>query len=290
MYELANYYEANDKSPEKMFKFHVPIPFDNAFLHQCADPFRTGWAWGQMMWKTISRRASVTELIAKHTVISTIGYKAERQELFCFDDMYMSTRMGFWMQGESNLALFRKEVAQKVGEPSEILSPSWVEPTNDRLAPVLRQPFCPSTPGNVTKENKSSAKIKIFQRSATRNLRRFLNLQSVIDMAQEYTSVPVEVITANETTTLAEQIRSFNSFDILITSHGSHLTNGLFLTNAHSKAVIEVVASKFDAVFFSNYNYAIGLADYMFSTGHMTPGERYALIYLCFSYRILTIY
>lgn len=270
MYELANYYESNDKNPDKMFKYHVPIPFDNAFLHQCADPFRTGWTWGQMMWKTISRRASVTELIAKHTVISTIGYKAERQELFCFDDMYVSVRMGFWMQGESNLALFRKEVAQKVGEPREILEPSYVEPTSDRLSPVFRQQFCPYR-GNITRDNKSSAKIKIFQRSATRNLRRFLNLAEVVTMVQEYTTIPVEIITANETTTLAEQIRSFNSFDILITSHGSHLTNGMFLTNPHAKAIIEVVASKFDAVFFSNYNYAIGLADYVFSTGHATP-------------------
>ena len=270
MYELANYYESNDKNPDNMFKYRVPIPFDNAFLHQCADPFRTGWAWGQMMWKTISRRASVTELIAKHTVISTIGYKAERQELFCFDDMYMSVRMGFWMQGESNLALFRKEVAQKVGEPREILEASYIEPTSNRLSPVFRQPFCPQE-GNVTKDNKSSAKIKVFQRSATRNLRKFLNLAAVVSMIQEFTTVPVEIITANETTTLAEQIKSFNSFDVLITSHGSHLTNGMFLTNPHAKAIIEVVASKFDAVFFSNYNYAIGLADYIFSTGHATP-------------------
>jgi hypothetical protein len=28
----------------------------------------------------------------------------------------MSTRMGFWMQGENNLQLFRKEVAGKVGQ------------------------------------------------------------------------------------------------------------------------------------------------------------------------------
>ena len=59
-------------------------------------------------------------------------------------------------------------------------------------------------------------------------------------MVQEYTTIPVEIITANETTTLAEQIRSFNSFDILITSHGSHLTNGMFLTNPHAKAIIEL--------------------------------------------------
>ena len=42
---------------------------------------------------------------------------------------------------------------------------------------------------------------------------------------------------------------------MLITSHGSHLTNGLFLTNPHTKAVIEVVASKFDAGYHSIYQY-----------------------------------
>lgn len=177
------------------------------------------------------------------------------------------------MQGHENMNMFRKEVAKVVGEPAKVLDPSHVDLPSDRNSPVFRQSFCPQNGMNVSTDNKSSARIKIFQRSATRNLRRFLNLQEVIDVAQSFTSHPVEVITANESSTLADQIRIFDAFDILITSHGSHLTNGLFITAPHNKAIIEVVASKFDAVFFSNYNYAIGLANYIFSTGHTTPGN-----------------
>ena len=51
-------------------------------------------------------------------------------------------------------------------------------------------------------------------------LRRFLNLGEVVQLAQSYSSVPVEIVTVNESTLVAEQIRIFNSFDILITSHG----------------------------------------------------------------------
>lgn len=54
-------------------------------------------------------------------------------------------------------------------------------------------------------------------------LRRFLNLDEVVKLAQAYTSVPVEVITVNETTPVNEQIRIFNTFDVLITSHGRFL-------------------------------------------------------------------
>jgi hypothetical protein len=42
-YELANYYEQYGKDVKKIFKFPMPLPFDNAFMHQCADPFRTGF-------------------------------------------------------------------------------------------------------------------------------------------------------------------------------------------------------------------------------------------------------
>ena len=44
-YELANYYEQYGKDVKKIFKFPMPLPFDNAFMHQCADPFRSGFGY-----------------------------------------------------------------------------------------------------------------------------------------------------------------------------------------------------------------------------------------------------
>ena len=55
-----------------------------------------------------------------------------------------------------------------------------------------------------------------------------------------YTTVPVKVITVNESTSVPEQIRIFNDFDVLITSHGSHLANGIYTTFPETKAVVEI--------------------------------------------------
>jgi hypothetical protein len=103
-------------------------------------------------------------------------------------------------------------------------------------------------------------------------LRKFTNLDDVVKLAQEYTTVPVEVVTVNESTTVQEQIRLFNSFDVLITSHGSHLANGLFTMFPETKGVVEVVSFVFDSVFNGNYNHWLGFADYIMSSGHLTPG------------------
>ncbi len=87
---------------------------------------------------------------------------------------------------------------------------------------------------NITK-----ARIKIFQRSATVMLRKFVNLGEVIKLAQEYTTLPVEVITANATTSVQEQIDMFNNYDVLITAHGSHLANGLFTMHPETKVCMK---------------------------------------------------
>ena len=280
MYEMALYNELNQGNMAVMFKHPVSMPFNYLFMHQCANPTMSGWKWGSRVWETVMDRADKANVFVKNTTkIIDVGYKADRGEMYCFDDVYTSIRMGWWMHGTANQIAFRKDLALRVGEPEESLRPGFAEELIDRNAPVFRQAYCPPAIDGIRTNQasimstgvKSTARIKIFQRSNTRNLRKFINLRDVVDLVQTYTSIPVEVVTANESTSMAEQIRMFNSFDILITSHGSHLTNGLFTIHPHNKAVIEVVASKFDAVFYSNYNYALGFADYIFSTGHLTP-------------------
>lgn len=121
---------------------------------------------------------------------------------------------------------------------------------------------------------RSNARIRIFQRSATHSLRRFINEAEVIKLAQTYTIKNVEVVSVNASTSIADQIRLFNDFDVLITPHGSHLANGLFTVRPHTKAVIEVVPFAFDRVFYANYVPNIGFAHYILSTGHLTPPQR----------------
>ena len=91
-----------------------------------------------------------------------------------------------------------------------------------------RQSYCLS-------DGKSAARIKIFQRSATNSLRKFININEVVRLAQDYTTERVEIVSVNASTSIAEQIRFFNEFDLLITPHGSHLANGIFTVRPQNK-------------------------------------------------------
>jgi hypothetical protein len=163
----------------------------------------------------------------------------------------------------------RKIAAAKVGEPASVLTkPETIAETQ----PLTSRPgYCGASDKRKIKTN---ARILIFQRTATSNLRKFLNLPDVINLAQSFTTIPVQVLTVNSSTTVEDQIRAFNSFDLLITPHGSHLANGIFTASPSSKGIIEVVPFAFDRVFYSNFNAHLGFGHYILSTGHLTPKQK----------------
>ena len=84
---------------------------------------------------------------------------------------------------------------------------------------------------------KSDARIKVFQRSATNSLRKFINIEQVVHLAEDYTTRRIEVVSVNASTSIAEQIRFFNEFDLLVTPHGSHLANGIFTVRPQHKVL-----------------------------------------------------
>ena len=72
-------------------------------LHQCANPSLTKWIWGQNMWDIIKDRSDKANMTDHVTSYDTVGFHplqeipADRIE--CFEDLYLSARMGLWMQG-----------------------------------------------------------------------------------------------------------------------------------------------------------------------------------------------
>ena len=174
--------------------------------------------------------------------------------------------------------MFRKEAARLIGEPKAALESSEV----DTGGVLMELPsYCPRDPHTYLKRGskslvyreKSNARILIFQRTGTSMLRKFTNLNDVIREVQQFTNFPVEVVTVNSTTSVKDQIKLFNSFDVLITPHGSHLANGIFTMNPVSKGIMEVASFAFDRVFYSNYMNHIGYGQYLISTGHLTPRQ-----------------
>jgi len=209
------------------------------------------------------------------------GSEATGEELLCFDDLYLSTRVNHWIQGKESLVSFRRDAAVTTGEPAQAKAISEPLDEKDSVGANNRvyQSYCNKDAAGVKPTN---ARIKIFQRTLTSALRAFVNLEEVIATAQQYTTIPVEVVSTTENHTIQEQIRLFNSFDILITPHGSHLANGIFVMRPYTKAVIEIAPYMIDSNYFNNYNGDLGFAEYIVSTGQIVHFE--CSVFLCTMY------
>ncbi len=287
--KLGVWYEVSlcqsNYSSTNIFEQTIRLPYDHVMMAQCPSfASLREWQWGQTAWDAIKHRSDRAKMTGPNTKYHTVGYQGglsgepldPPDRFMCYEDIYMSARMGLWFQGRGNLVEFRKETDTILQDKMNIKMPE-----NTETYVLDSQGFDTiEIPENRWKSycNKESqtpishARVMIFQRTATIMLRRFLNLDEVVKLAQMYTTRKVEVVTVNETTSVPEQIRMFNQFDVLITSHGSHLANGIFTTFPEDKAVVEVNPWTFDSVFYGNFNHWLGYADYVMSNGHTTPG------------------
>lgn len=291
LYETA-LCQSNNNKTNIFDNLQMKLPYNHVQMAQCSLPMLSDWRWGENMWEIIKHRSDLAGMTDNNTQYDTVGWAKlpdiPHDHLTCFEDVYFSARMGLWMQGRANLVQFRRDTYTVSHEPREAeTNPeklNLVHGFDDGNYQKFHMPYCNALASNITNSNSalnasipaarniSSARILIFQRTSTTMLRKFVNLDEVVSLAQEYTILPVKVVTVNESTTVQDQIRLFNNFDILITSHGSHLANGLFTMNPETKGVVEVVSSVFDSVFYGNYNHWLGFSDYIMSSGHLTPG------------------
>ena len=272
VYELARMYANASSDPgfNNTFNEKPPMSFDNMIMHQCADPAVTNWEWGKAVLAIALAQAIDSKMFRGQddpnpTVISGYFYNERVEELVCFEDLYVSLRANIWLQGADEILSFRKRAAEIVGEPAEVLkkdeNPIIVRDKPDILQGIS-QSYC------TTDGTKSKARIKIYQRSAGR---RFNNLEEVKKLVQTYSSVPVEVVTANTSTSVADLIQLFNSFDILVSPEGGHLTSGIFTLNPGNKAIVEVSSAVFELLYYKNYQLRLGFLTYILSDGHFTP-------------------
>ena len=123
------------------------------------------------------------------TQYHSIGYQGglngdpllDLSELMCFEDVYLSARMGLWMQGRRNLVTFRKDTVAISEEPillsdaNETLHIDKNGFDDTKVDGDKKMPYC-----GVQSKGRSSARIKIFERTATIMLRRFINLEEVL--------------------------------------------------------------------------------------------------------------
>lgn len=204
-------------------------------FHQCANPFSSGWEWGKFLWnKTIEN--AVAHRKFQQNVVPRVLWASELHKYFqdmiqskfiCFEEVIWDTAYGLWMP---------KRAVQQ-----------W---TLDMM--------------KISPEAARRNTIAIFERKTGTALRRFDNIGDIIRVAGRYTKEPIKIFSVDESTSPEEQVKLFNSMDILITSHGSQLANLVFV--AGNISVIEIVSCPADLVFRSNAK-ILG-KQYIVSTGH----------------------
>jgi hypothetical protein len=249
----------------RVFKNDVQLPFKQFFMHQCPSPEKSNWQWGRTMMELVYNELAVAYMVKKNsTMIFRRGKEASDTEVLCFDDLYLSSRQGHWIEGMETSIKFRQDVALKIGEPVAALELS--ERDLEFSSATMHQSYC-----TLGEEKPTSAKIKLFQRTESASPRTIVNINDVVTLLQKYTSIPVEVMTTTEKMSMKEQIKLFNSYDILITTHGSHMANGIFTMHPYTKAVVEIVPYVYDNIFFRSYVQDLGFSEYIISSGHLTP-------------------
>lgn len=212
--------------------------FDQVFFHQC--PESSGWDWGNLVWN-LSTRDWAKYKLSKGSIEMMGSFTDERiqdngdiclEGLTCFEQLYLDSKYTRWfVPGTADL---------------------WREPLTRRYdwrpGPGLR--------------------VRIFQRSSGENgNRRILNIDQVQGFVENFTGEQPDIITLNESTSAEDQMKLFNDFDVLISSHGSQLTNLIF--SSHPLAVMEVIPCVKDLAFTLNAQ-ALGHA-YVLSSGHSVP-------------------
>ena len=113
----------------------------------------------------------------------------------------------------------------------------------------------------------SALRIGVWRRAnnSIGGSRNFVNIDAVLRLAAAYTSRPVRVLSSSEGTPFAEQLRLFRSFDLLITPHGSQLTN--LILAPPSVLVVEVQPTAYDTnICKSGRQFS---AAYLMSYGHL---------------------
>ena len=227
--------------------------FNTLLLHQCASLKRMmlgEWEWGRVLWQASTARWASAGLWQRPDKAELIEYPIRENEhnWTCFENLYLYPSYGRFVPGPTDLVEWQNIISDVIGVPRESSKDT----------------------GSLEKRCRDGeVRIAIFQRSPPS--RAFINLDDVIILAQRLTNATVSVITTNKTIPVGEQARVFSSFDLMISPHGSHLSNMIFASPKHT-AIIEVipVAHNFDWI---SLGHEMGFVFYNISTLHKPDSD-----------------
>ncbi|KAI9002154.1 hypothetical protein DFJ74DRAFT_775387 [Hyaloraphidium curvatum] len=168
----------------------------------------------------------------------------------CFDELYVLTGLWGAMLDPRDDAWFREALARTEPELEGTLLPDQKAPAR-ALAERCRS---------------RSLRIAFWRRTAGWNPRAISNMPALLAAVAERTSHPVFDVTANVSLPVADHIRVFASFDVLVAPTGSHLTGFVLAPSKPLTGIVEVGIAVRE-VFWKEGAERLGAA-YAVSTGH----------------------
>jgi len=233
--------------------------FDNVVFFQCPTPF-IGFSedYFHSTWKIIYKSGVEKGWLKSSTRFYTTSQIISNFHL-CIKDALVDYSVGlsFGRNDKRSIDHWQRALADFVRSENLSLYRTLVERGRTTQMSKCRQHL----------------QIAVFVRKEGRvGLRLFANLPEVIRLAETFTTRSVQIIKIDSITSVMESIAHMNSYDILITPHGSHLTNALFSLHREIKpSIIEVVATCYNMDFKNNLGERF--ASYQISSGHAVPDQ-----------------
>ena len=138
---------------------------------------------------------------------------------------------------------YSTDVLQQTMSVGGIHIPPWpvANVTSARPPQVLKEVLADGTPVALAcnRTCADNLRIGVWDRTEAHHPRHIVNLKEVVDMLAGYTSNQVLVYSLNSKTPAVEQLQRFLAFDIMVTPHGSHMTNMVFSNK--DAVVVEVM-------------------------------------------------
>lgn len=217
-----------------IYALSVNSSFDTVVFLRCPDKkVLNNWPMGNLLYDIIMSKWIVKKpnlsAIKTHPV-SEVGLI-----YYCFQELYMHSHWGVLLPTKHLADKLRNDILVSMGnDRSATMSfpnHSCISMHGKKVSQFQERkdlPLPAHVPvGGLNKWSRNLV-IYIFQRHSrtSYHTRKIDNTEEIIMLLQsKFTSVPVLVVTTSPRDSVAEQVKVFNSFDILITPTGSHLAN-----------------------------------------------------------------
>ena len=133
--KLGVWYEVavcqSNYSSSNIFEQNIRLPYDHVVMAQCPSfQFLHQWQWGQVAFDAIRHRSDVAAMTGPNTQYHNVNYQGigdpvdPPDKFICYEDLYMSARMGLWFQGNNQRF---KSLLSRLASPLSvfIVSPTY---------------------------------------------------------------------------------------------------------------------------------------------------------------------